>query len=83
MASDDDLIKRGDNAGILLKNDTYNECMHEMHSVLHASLDSISSDQTETVMSIVRQLRAIKVIKGKLEAWEQEGRRLRIQRDGE
>lgn len=81
ILTDEEIVIRGDYAHELLRNDCYLECMQELHTALHSGLDDLQTDDTEAIMSIVRQIRTIKNINVKLTSWVQAAKLIRIQND--
>ena len=75
MTDTDHIIRRGMAAGDILRSEAITEAFDEMKGNLHAQIDAMQQDDSENVMAIVRQIRAIRCLRSKLESWEQQGRR--------
>lgn len=80
--TDDEKIRLGYGAARMLEDEAVQAVMQDMKNILHQTLDSMQSDNEQDVMSIVRQLRVIRAIQGKLESYKQQGQYLERLRNG-
>ncbi len=79
VLTDDEKVQRGFRAEHLLSSGIFDEALTDIKSVLHASLETFVTDEAEPVMAVMRQLRALRHVRGRLEGWVSEARTIRIQ----
>ena len=80
--TDAEKVQRGYRANNLLCSDIFDETLDALRAVLLAELENLSTDNHEPVMAIMRQLRSLRHIRGRLESWVQVGRLITMQEEG-
>ena len=78
--TDEEKVLRGIRAENVLKCEGFEEVMGELRETLLLAVEQTQVDDPEPVMAITRQLRAVRQIRGKLEAWVSEARTIQMQR---
>jgi type VI protein secretion system component VasF len=71
-----EIIERGQRASVLLNSESYLQCIEDMYSCLHLGFDGLQTDDADSAMAIVRQLRSLRTLNSKFETWSQESKRL-------
>ncbi len=74
--TNNELIERGQRASVLLNSASYIQCVQDMYDCLHLGFDGLHTDDANSAMSIVRQLRSLRTLNSKFETWSQESKRL-------
>jgi len=64
--------QRGANANALIQTSSYGKCIQDMYDSLHEGLDCLPTDDPLPAMSILRQLRSLRLLDTKLRAWAKE-----------
>ena len=77
--TDEEKIQRGSRAYDLMHSGVFDEALDDLRNMLLSSLETLVTDDPEPVMSIMRQLRSIRHLRGKLKTWVSEARTIRIQ----
>ena len=79
----EEVIRLGVAAKLLLEDEAVQAVFQDMKAGLYSALDSMASDNEKDVMAIVRQLRAIRAIRSRLDSLRQAGEREQLLQKGD
>tara|TARA_S200002703_G_scaffold1263_1_gene2199 strand:+ start:6150 stop:6398 length:249 start_codon:yes stop_codon:yes gene_type:complete len=74
LLTDEQKRDRGVNAEVLIKSPAYELCIQDMYDTLHEGLDCLPTDDPVPAMSILRQVRALRLLDDKLKVWARDAK---------